>query len=133
MSELHVRIVTPQGIYKEFDTPIITIQTEDGNQGVLPNHMPLVTMLRIGSMTSDENGVRQTYAIAGGLFYFRDNVAEILTDAIENKNDIDLERAKKAKERAENRLESNDPNIDLKRAQLALSKALNRIEIKDLK
>ncbi len=133
MSELHVRIVTPQGIYKEFDTPIINIQTEDGNQGVLPNHMPLVTMLRIGSMTSDENGVRQTYAIAGGLFYFRDNVAEILTDAIENKNDIDLERAKKAKERAENRLESNDPNIDLKRAQLALSKALNRIEIKDLK
>ena len=47
MSELHVRIVTPQGIYKEFDTPIINIQTEDGNQGVLPNHMPLVTMLRI--------------------------------------------------------------------------------------
>lgn len=133
MSELHVRIVTPQGIYKEFDTPIINIQTEDGNQGVLPNHMPLVTMLRIGTMTSDENGVRQTYAIAGGLFYFRDNVAEILTDAIENKNDIDLERAEKAKERAEKRLESKDPNIDLKRAQLALSKAMNRIDIKNLK
>ena len=133
MSELHVRIVTPQGIYKEFDTPIINIQTEDGNQGVLPNHMPLVTMLRIGIMTSDENGVRETYAVAGGLFYFRDNLAEILTDAIENKKDIDIERAEKAKERAEKRLESKDPNIDLKRAQLALSKALNRIEIKNLK
>lgn len=129
MSTLHVRIATPEGLYKEFDTPIINIQTEDGDQGVLPNHMPLVTMLKIGVMTSDENGVRNTYAVAGGLFYFRDNVAEILTDAIENKNDIDTARAEKAKTRAENRLNSKDPNIDMRRAQVALSKALNRISV----
>lgn len=129
MSTLHVRIATPEGLYKEFDTPIINIQTEDGDQGVLPNHMPLVTMLKIGVMTSDENGVRNTYAIAGGLFYFRDNVAEILTDAIENKNDIDTARAEKAKTRAENRLNSKDPNIDMRRAQVALAKALNRISV----
>lgn len=129
MSTLHVRIATPEGLYKEFDTPIINIQTEDGDQGVLPNHMPLVTMLKIGIMTSDENGVRNTYAVAGGLFYFRDNVAEILTDAIENKNDIDTARAEKAKTRAENRLNSKDPNIDMRRAQVALAKALNRISV----
>lgn len=129
MSTLHVRIATPEGLYKEFDTPIINIQTEDGDQGVLPNHMPLVTMLKIGVMTSDENGVRNTYAVAGGLFYFRDNVAEILTDAIENKNDIDTARAEKAKTRAENRLNSKDPNIDMRRAQVALAKALNRISV----
>ncbi len=133
MSELHVRVITPEGIYKEFDTPIINIQTEDGNQGVLPNHMPLVTMLKIGTMTSDENGVRETYAVSGGLFYFRNNLAEILTDAIENKNDIDLERAQNAKARAEKRLQSSDPNIDIKRAQIALTKALNRIEVKGIK
>ena len=129
MSTLHVRIATPEGLYKEFDTPIINIQTEDGDQGVLPNHMPLVTMLKIGVMTSDENGVRNTYAVAGGLFYFRDNVAEILTDAIENKNDIDTARAEKAKTRAENRLNSKDPNIDMRRAQVALAKAFNRISV----
>ena len=39
MSQLHVRVVTPLGVYKEFDTPIINIQTEDGNQGVLAKHM----------------------------------------------------------------------------------------------
>lgn len=129
MSTLHVRIATPEGLYKEFDTPIINIQTEDGDQGVLPNHMPLVTMLKIGVMTSDENGVRNTYAVAGGLFYFRDNVAEILTDAIENKNDIDTSRAEKAKTRAENRLNSKDPNIDMRRAEVALKKAINRITV----
>ena len=133
MSTLHVRVVTPEGVYKELDTPIVNIQTTDGDQGVLPNHMPLVTMLKIGHMTTDENGTRETYAVAGGLFYFRDNQAEILTDAIENKKDIDTERAEKAKERAEKRIHSNDQNIDLKRAELALKKALNRLDVAGLK
>ena len=133
MSTLHVRIVTPKGIYKELDTPIINIQTLDGDEGILPNHMPLVTMLKVGHMTADENGTRETYAVAGGLFYFRDNTAEILTDAIENKNEIDTGRAQKAKERAENRIHSSDPSIDLKRAELALKKAMNRLDVAGLK
>ncbi|MGM9940507.1 MAG: F0F1 ATP synthase subunit epsilon [Bulleidia sp.] len=133
MSTLHVRIATPNGLYKEFDTPIINIQTQDGDQGILPNHMPLVTMLKIGVMTCDENNVRNTYAVAGGLFYFRDNVAEILTDAIENRNEIDLQRAEAAKARAEKHLSSNDPNIDMRRAEVALKKAMNRINVSALK
>ena len=44
---IHVRIITPKGIYKEFDTPILNIPTVDGERGLLPNHMPLVTMLQI--------------------------------------------------------------------------------------
>lgn len=129
MSTLHVRIATPEGLYKEFDTTILNIQTEDGDQGILPDHMPLVTMLKIGIMSSVEDNVRNTYAVAGGLFYFRNNVAEILTDAIENKNEIDAARAQKALTRAENRLKSKDPNIDMKRAEVALKKAMNRITV----
>lgn len=133
MSSIHLSIITPEGRYKDLDTPIINIDTLDGQQGILPDHMPLVTMLNIGRMSVDENGVRNEYAVAGGLFYFRNNEAQILTDAIENKNDIDSERAEKAKERAEKRLSSNDPNIDLKRAEVALKKAVNRIHISEFK
>ena len=129
MSTLHVRVATPEGLDKEFDTTILNIQTEDGDQGILPDHMPLVTMLKIGIMSSVEDNVRNTYAVAGGLFYFRNNVAEILTDAIENKNEIDAARAQKALTRAENRLKSKDPNIDMKRAEVALKKAMNRITV----
>ena len=129
MSTLHVRVATPEGLYKEFDTTILNIQTEDGDQGILPDHMPLVTMLKIGIMSSVEDNVRNTYAVAGGLFYFRNNVAEILTDAIENKNEIDAARAQKALTRAEDRLKSKDPNIDMKRAEVALKKAMNRITV----
>lgn len=130
MSMIHCRIVTPHGVYKEMETPIINIDTDDGQRGILPNHMPLVTMLKIGRMETEEQGTRQEYAVAGGLFYFRDNTAEILTDAIENKNEIDYERAEQAKERAEKRIASNDPNYDLQRAQIALQKAINRMNVK---
>ena len=127
---IHCRIVTPEGVYKEMDTSIINIETTDGARGVLPNYVPIVTMLKIGHMSTIEEGERQEYAVAGGLFYFRDNQAEILTDAIENKKDIDVDRAEAAKHRAEERLSVlNDPDLDMKRAELALQKALNRLRV----
>ncbi len=130
---IHVRIVTPQGVYKEFDTPILNIPTVDGERGILPNHMPLVTMLTIGVMSSEENNQRTYYAVTSGAFYFRDNVAEILTDTIECSSDIDLDRAIASKERAEKRIQSNDSNVDLKRAELSLKRAMNRIHVAEMK
>ena len=128
---IHCRIVTPQGVYKEMDTPILNVETGDGQQGILPNHMPLVTMLKIGRMSTTEDGQRVEYAIAGGLLYFTPNQAQILTDAIESKEEIDAERAESAKQRAMQHLHSGDPNEDLKRATVALEKALNRLNVKN--
>ena len=54
-----------------------------------------------------------------------------MTDAIENKRDIDAERAEAAKARAERRIGSNNPNYDLQRAEIALQKALNRLNVKN--
>ncbi len=113
MSLIHCRIVTPHGVYREMDASILNIPTTDGIQGILPEHMPQ----------------RKSYAVAGALFYFKNNEADILTDAIEGKDEIDVERAIRAKERAEKRLASNDPNIDMKRAQAALEKALTRLKV----
>lgn len=129
MSTFHVRVVTPHGVYREWDTAILNIQTSDGDQGILANHMPLVTMLKIGKMTSDIDGKREEFAVAGGLFYFRENLAEVLTDAIENKVDIDIARAERSKERAEDRLRKSDPSIDIKRAEVSLKKAMNRLSV----
>ena len=132
MSMIHCRIVTPHGVYKEMETPIINIETDEGQRGILPNHMPLVTMLKIGRMETEEKGKRQEYAVAGGLLYFRDNLAEILTDAIERSDEIDEERANAAQERAEERLKSGNGNIDVKRAQLSLARAMNRLTVAGL-
>ena len=127
--KIRCRIVTPKGVYKEIDASIINIVTTDGERGILPNHMPLVTMLKIGKMTAEESTGRQEYAVAGGLFYFRDNLAEILTDAVESKEEIDVERAESARQRAEKRLAANNPNLDIQRARIALEKALNRLSV----
>lgn len=130
MSVIHCRFITPHGIYKELDASIINIVTTDGHRGVLPNHVPIVAMLKISILTLVTNGERQEYTVSGGLFYFRNNNADILTDSIENKAEIDINRAKRAKERAERRLaKSDDPNVDYKRAEIALEKALNRLKI----
>ena len=125
----NVKIVTPEAPVRSFESDQINIVTPNGEMGILSNHMPLVTMLNISIMSSILNGNRERFTIAGGVLFFKNNEATILSDAVEHEGDIDLARAEHAKLRAEERLHSKDPEIDAKRAQIALLKALNRIDI----
>lgn len=127
---IHCEIVTPRGLYKEFDTTILNVVTIDGQRGILPNHVPLVTMLQVDKLTSVEQGVRVEYAVAGGLLYYENNVAKILCDSIEAKDEIDEARAIAARDRALDYLKKKDESIDLKRAEFALKKAINRLRVK---
>lgn len=127
MGMIHCRIITPTGLYKECNTSILNIVSTSGQMGILPKHVPLVTMLKISKMALEEETGRETYTIAGGMLYFKEDEATILVDAIENVKDIDKERAQRAKERAEKRLADQDEKIDVARAQAALSRALNRL------
>ena len=124
-----VKIITPQGLYKEVETSILNVVTTDGARGVLSNHMPLVTMLKTSAMNTVEDNVKVEYAINGGMLYFKDNVATILTDACESRDEIDVERALASKARAEQRLASNEASVDRARAEAALSRAINRLNI----
>lgn len=126
---IKAKVVTPNGIYKQFDTPFINITSKDGVRGILPNHVPVVFMLDIGKMETSENNEKKVYAISGGMFYFENKQANIIVNSIEAKEDIDVNRALASKERQIEKLEKKDPNMDLKRAQVALKRALNRIEI----
>lgn len=126
-----VTINTPQGLYKQTQASIVNVVSTDGQRGILPNHMPVVVSLAVGKMTMEEESGRETYAVSGGVLFFRNNQCTILTPAIENVKDIDLDRAQKAKERAEERLKRvNDEHVDFARAQIALQRAINRINVK---
>jgi len=124
------RIVTPRGLYREAECSILNVKTIDGERGILTNHMPLVTMLEIGKMNFVSDQGREEFAVSGGMLYLQDNVATILTDAIEAKDEINLDRALAAKKRAEDRLNAKDENLDIRRAELALKRAINRINVK---
>jgi len=125
-----VKIITPLAKVRYLETSILNVVTPQGEMGILSNHMPIVTMISISRMSTVEPNGRMNYAIAGGVLFFNDNEATILTDAIENQNEIDLERALAAKARAEDYLKAKDPEIDIKRAEVALRKAINRINVK---
>lgn len=125
---LTVRIITPHGLYKECSAKMVNVVTTDGQRGILPNHIPLVSMLEISIMHIDEDQERETYTIGGGMFYFDDqNVATILVDSIENIKDLDLERARIAKEEAEMLLKNKVDEQELLKAEIALKRAINRL------
>ena len=126
-----VNVVTPESSGHSFMTTQLNISTPQGQMGLLSHHMPLVTQLSISILTSIHEGNRHRYAIAGGVLFFQNNEATLMADAFESEGEIDLERAQRAKQRAEERLKSKDPNLDVKRAELALLKAINRINAKE--
>jgi len=126
-----VKVITPQAKVRLINTSILNLVSPDGQMGLLSHHMPIITMVKISKMTTMEEDGRHEYAVSGGVLFYKDNEATLLADAFESQDEIDLERARAAKERAEKRLDSEDPDLDQKRAQIALSKALNRISVKE--
>ena len=124
-----LKIITPLGLYKECEVEAVNVKTVEGERTILSHHVPLVAMLATCRCSLKENGVYQDYALAGGLLQMSNNEMRILTDAIEGRAEIDIERAKRAKERAEKRLAKQDDRTNIKRAEVALAKAINRINV----
>ena len=124
-----VKVYTPQGIYKEVEATMINVVTNDGQRGIMENHMPIVAPLLISKFEIIKDDDRSIFAIGQGMLFFKDKVAKIIVESIEGIDDIDIDRAYKARDRALERLKNNSSNLDIKRAQAALNKALNRINI----
>jgi F-type H+-transporting ATPase subunit epsilon len=120
--------VTPEEIVFEQDAISIIAPGMLGYLGVLTDHAPLITPLIPGKLqVRDANGQESEYFISGGFLEVSSNVATILADAIERPEDIDVERAKAAEQRARERLSHrSSPDIDTARAEAALKRALWR-------
>lgn len=127
----NLQIITYKGMYRDADCDSVNLPTPDGRRGVLPNHMPIMIPVDIGVMHIVEKGVRKRYAVSEGIFYFENNKATMLVDSVEDVSIIDVERARRAKERAEERLRVAQSESDILRAQIALKKAINRIRAID--
>lgn len=131
MSEFKLRIVCPEGEYYTGNIEILNVVTTVGQMGVLKNMLPFAGVLEISEMNFVENGKRRFFFVSGGFIHVTKEEVTLITDAIEDRENIDLERAERAKERAERRLSNRDSKLDVMRAQLALKRALTRIKIKN--
>ena len=128
MSTFLLEIYTPFGKYYDRYVDELIVQSDDFVLGILPNHAPLVSKVKVSKMFIIQNGDRKCYAIGEGLINITKDGVTLVLESIESKNDIDIDRARDAKKRAEERL-ATLVNVDVERAQRALNRANNRISV----
>ena len=126
-NDIHIKVITHESIVYEDDVDALYVKTTDGHMGILKNHIPVICALDIGVPRVIKDNQDQCIATMGGILQFSDNQATILTDTAELDCDIDVARAKQARDRAQARLKAHDSDIDIARAQVALAKAIGRI------
>ena len=130
MSSFHLEILTPFGHYFNGEVEYLEFRNPDGVLGILPRHTPIITPVVLCKIVVKIKGNRHSYATTGGLFNMkRDGNASLMLQTIERSDEIDVERAKRALERAEARIKANKANLNLKRAEDAIKRAENRIEV----
>jgi F-type H+-transporting ATPase subunit epsilon len=124
-----LEIVTPEKKVVDTAAEEVQIPAKNGYVGILPGHAPLITELAVGEITYRENSTEQRLAVAWGFAEVLPDKVTILAETAERPSEIDVERARKAKERAEQRLASGDPNVEVDRALDALQRAEARIDV----
>jgi F-type H+-transporting ATPase subunit epsilon len=124
-----LEIVTPEKKVVETRAEEMQIPGKNGYLGIMPGHAPLITELSVGEITYRENSTQQRLAVAWGFAEVLPDKVTILAETAERPSEIDVARARKAKERAEQRLASGDTNVDFPRALDALHRAEARLDV----
>lgn len=127
MSSIKVQILTPDGSKFDGDASGVIVPGVNGSFEVRHNHAPIVSTLEIGSLKLKTADSSTLFAVSGGTIEVSNNVASIIVESAENAEDIDRERAEKAKERALGFLKDSD--ADKERAKQALLRAENRLKL----
>lgn len=129
MKTLTVSVVTPDGEVLVDDYNMVSCKAENGELGILPNHIPLVAPLTIDAVRLKRDNGEDIVAVSGGFLEVRPDKVSILARSAEKAIDIDVERAEQARKRAEELLKSKDAKVDEARARLALNRAMNRLNV----
>jgi F-type H+-transporting ATPase subunit epsilon len=124
-----LEIVTPSKLLVKDAAEEAQIPGVSGYLGILPGHAPLITELAVGVLTYKASGATHTLSVAWGFMEVLPDKVTILAEAAERPQEIDVERAQKAKDRAEQRLKSNDLEVDYTRAEDALQRAETRLNV----
>ena len=126
---LELEIVTPEKLVVKDVAEEIQIPGKRGYLGILPGHAPLITELAVGQISYRNSSDTRHLCVAWGFAEVLPDKVTILAETAERAEDLDPERAHRAKDRAEKRLGSGDPEVDVERAQNALARATTRLEV----
>ncbi|RMH61759.1 MAG: F0F1 ATP synthase subunit epsilon [Calditrichaeota bacterium] len=125
---LHLEIVTPFGTVLDEPVESCVLPGQQGSFQVLKNHAAIVSNVDIGLIKIERDAHKEYFATSGGFCEVKDNVIRIVVESAEQAETIDVQRAQKAKERAEERLRKDKDDVDFVRAEVALKRAVNRLK-----
>lgn len=125
-----LEIVTPTKTVFHGEATSLSAPGTLGGFQVLYNHAPLLSSMTVGVLkVRDPEGKETLYATRGGFLEVKENRAVVLAETAERADEIDLERAQAAFDRAKQRLRSGDPGVDIDRARAALLRAITRLRL----
>ena len=128
MAEMfELKIIEPDGMFYEGQASFLEFASVMGEMGVYSNHIPLTTILTPGVVKIHNDGQVKKAAVMGGFIEILKDRITVMAENAEWPDEIDVERAKAAKKRAEERLQKKDAGLDTARAEAALKRAMARI------
>jgi F-type H+-transporting ATPase subunit epsilon len=134
--QIALEVVTPTGAVVNEDVDIVNAPGYGGDFGVLANHAPFLSTIKIGILSYETGKKREYLMISGGFCEVSNNKITFLVESAEFGSQIDVDRAMKAKERAEKRLTkaaSHDESVNVMRAEAALQRSLARLKASNIK
>ena len=125
-----VEIITPERVFYTGEATMIEFTSVEGDMGVYKNHIPLTTVLAPGIVTITEEDGQKKAAVHAGFAEILGDKVTLLAAIAEWPDEIDTDRAERARKRAEERLAAKAESLDVARAELALKRALVRISLR---
>lgn len=132
MAQIELEIVTPSGPVVSESVDIVTAPGFGGVFGVLANHAPFLSTIKVGELSYKQGNSETALMVSGGFCEVSNNKITFIVESCEKGTDIDVDRALKAKERAEKRLaavKAKGDKLNMVRAEAALQRALARVVV----
>lgn len=129
MTPYKLKIVAPDKLFFDGETEQIIVRTTEGNVGILANHTSYVANLPAGPLKIKIDGKFKTAAISGGVIKVSKDLVTILAVSVEWGEDIDVQRAKRAEEKARETLKANQSGKEFENAKFELKRAVNRLNV----
>ncbi|MBQ7873037.1 MAG: ATP synthase F1 subunit epsilon [Clostridia bacterium] len=133
MKEFHLEIVTPDGLAYEGMIESLLVNTSEGTVEFLAGHIDYVTALGIGKIRIRENGRDRFASVSGGFVTVSQSEVKLVAITFEFAENIDIDRAKLAKQRATDVIATSKDSKAVEIAKLKLQRALSRIKVYELK
>lgn len=126
---LELEVVTPERLLVHEQVDEVQVPGRNGYLGILPGHAPLLSELRLGELSYRKGNAWTYLTVFWGFVEVLPDRVVVLAGIAERADEIDMERARKAHERAEERLKKTDPDLEWDRATVALERSLIRLQV----